>query len=76
MVSVLIFFLQSDARLATEQPRGNFVTWLPYTLIDQVLLAADSQDDLSSRARSFVQELRAEIASRLKRVQKFGQATQ
>ncbi|CAL1702056.1 unnamed protein product [Somion occarium] len=73
---VLSLMHKSDARLATEQPRGNFVTWLPYTLIDQVLLAADSQDDLSSRARSFVQELRAEIASRLKRVQKFGQATQ
>ena len=50
------------------------MTWLPYTLIDQVLVAAGGQADLSPRARALLDALRAEIASRTKRVQKYSQA--
>lgn len=50
-------------------------TWLPYTLIDQVLVAADTQPDLSSRGRVLLGELRTEIGSRMKRVQKYSQAS-
>ena len=67
--------LQSDSRLTDELAKTAGATWLPYTLIDQVLVAADSQTDLSPRGRSVLGELRAEIASRMKRVQKFSQAS-
>lgn len=50
-------------------------TWLPYTLIDQVLVAADTQPDLSSRGRALLGELRTEIGGRMKRVQKYSQAS-
>ena len=67
--------LQSDARLTDELAKTAGVTWLPYTLIDQVLVAADAQKaDLSPRARTLLDALRAEVASRSKRVQKFTQA--
>ncbi|KAI0334875.1 hypothetical protein GY45DRAFT_1317953 [Cubamyces sp. BRFM 1775] len=65
---------RSDARLTDELSKTASATWLPYTLIDQVLVAADSQSDLSPRGRSLLSDLRAEIASRLKRVQKFSPA--
>ncbi|KAH9950096.1 nucleoporin Nup120/160-domain-containing protein [Amylocystis lapponica] len=65
---------RSDARLAQEQPRTASATWLPYTLIDQVLLAAESQDDLSARGQGLSKELRGEIVNRIKRVQKYSQA--
>ncbi|TFY51621.1 hypothetical protein EVJ58_g10469 [Rhodofomes roseus] len=71
---VLALMRRSDARLAQELPKTSAATWLPYTLIDQVLLAADSQEDLSSRGKVLQKELRSEITSRIKRVQKFSQA--
>lgn len=51
------------------------MTWLPYTLIDQVLLAAESNGDLTQRAQKIQKELRAEISGRIKRVQKFSQSS-
>ncbi|KAI8984997.1 nucleoporin Nup120/160-domain-containing protein [Trametes punicea] len=65
---------RSDARLTDELSKTASATWLPYTLIDQVLVAADSQPDLSPRGRGLLGELRTEIASRMKRVQKFSPA--
>ncbi|KAI0363723.1 hypothetical protein BV20DRAFT_957701 [Pilatotrama ljubarskyi] len=65
---------RSDARLTDELSKTASATWLPYTLIDQVLVAAESQPDLSPRGRGLLGDLRAEIASRMKRVQKFSQA--
>ncbi|KAL7282041.1 hypothetical protein ACG7TL_003508 [Trametes sanguinea] len=65
---------RSDARLTDELSKTASATWLPYTLIDQVLVAADSQQDLSPRGRSLLGDLRTEIANRMKRVQKFSQA--
>ncbi|TFK87436.1 hypothetical protein K466DRAFT_663014 [Polyporus arcularius HHB13444] len=66
---------RSDARLTDELSKTAAATWLPYTLIDQVLVAADSQTDLSPRGRVLLGELRTEIASRMKRVQKSSQAS-
>ncbi|OBZ71774.1 hypothetical protein A0H81_08206 [Grifola frondosa] len=66
---------RSDARLAQEQPKTASATWLPYTLIDQVLLAAESQSDLSAQGRALQIELRAELSNRVKRVQKYSQSS-
>ncbi|OJT13189.1 Nuclear pore complex protein Nup160 [Trametes pubescens] len=65
---------RSDARLNDELPKTAAASWLPYTLVDQVLVAAESQADLSVRGRHLLGELRAEIGSRMKRVQKFSPA--
>ncbi|TFK43307.1 nucleoporin Nup120/160-domain-containing protein [Crucibulum laeve] len=61
---------KSDARLAREPTKNASATWLPYTLIDQVLVAATAQDKPPSR----LSELRMEVTNRMKRVQKFSQA--
>lgn len=61
-------YTQSDKRLTQEQPKNASATWLPYTLIDQVILAAESQADLPPRGISLRNELRTEIVNRLKRV--------
>ncbi|CCM04030.1 uncharacterized protein FIBRA_06187 [Fibroporia radiculosa] len=45
----LSFMRWSNERMVQEQPKTASATWLPYTLIDQVLLAADSQEGLTSR---------------------------
>ncbi|TBU50494.1 nucleoporin Nup120/160-domain-containing protein [Dichomitus squalens] len=66
---------RSDSRLTEDMSKTAAATWLPYTLIDQVLVAADTQADLSSRGRASLGELRAEIATRMKRVQKYSQAS-
>lgn len=70
---VLALMRRSNARLAQEQQKASAATWLPYTLIDQVLLAADSQEDMSVRGNLLQKELRSEITNRIKRVQKFSQ---
>ncbi|GBE85507.1 hypothetical protein SCP_0800240 [Sparassis crispa] len=41
---------RSDAHLAHEKPKAASVTWLPYTLIDQVLAAVDTQERFLIRA--------------------------
>lgn len=61
-------------RLSQEQPRSSSSTWLPYTLIDQVLVARDSQENASVRVQMLQKELRAEISNRLKRMQKLNQS--
>ncbi|PCH41595.1 hypothetical protein WOLCODRAFT_100880 [Wolfiporia cocos MD-104 SS10] len=71
----LRFMRRSDARLTQEQPKTASASWLPYTLIDQVLLAADSQEDISSDGQALRRELRAEITKRVTQVQKFSQAS-
>ena len=63
------YSLQDDARLAREQPRSAASTWLPYTLIDQVLLAAESQEDLTLRGKGVLQDLRAAISNRMRHVE-------
>ena len=65
--------LQSDARLARDPPTCASATWLPYTLIDQVLAAAATHDDLSQRRKSLQSDLQKELAARVKRMQKMSQ---
>lgn len=56
--------------LARGPPQQASSTWLPYALIDQVLVAAASEDKLSPRAESLRQELQTSIENRTKRMQK------
>jgi hypothetical protein len=48
-------------------------TWLPYTLIDQVVEAARDQPTLSARAQTLRTELDTELANHVKRMQKLSQ---
>jgi len=64
---------RADARLARGPPQNSSSTWLPYALIDQVLAAAVSEDNVSSRARILWQELQADITNRPKRMQRLSQ---
>ena len=64
---------QDNTKLSVEQPRTPSSTWLPYTLIDQLLLAASSQENASSRIQTLQSDLRTEISNRMKRVQRLTQ---
>ncbi|GLB33440.1 putative nucleoporin Nup120/160 [Lyophyllum shimeji] len=59
---------KSDSQLAREAPQNACATWLPYTLIDQVLKAAA---EATSTPR--LSALRSEIATRVKRMHKLSQ---
>ncbi|KIJ70406.1 hypothetical protein HYDPIDRAFT_122186 [Hydnomerulius pinastri MD-312] len=61
---------KADSKLSRAAPKTSCSTWLPYTLIDQVLAAAAAQDDLSSRGQALRRELQTEISNRVKRMQK------
>ena len=69
----MFVLLQDDARLQQEQSTAAASTWLPYTLIDQVLAAADSTADLSARGRGLREELRTEISDRVRQLEKLSQ---
>ncbi|KAG6813445.1 hypothetical protein H0H92_010779 [Tricholoma furcatifolium] len=56
---------KSDSRLARDAPENACSTWLPYTLIDQVLVAA-GQASLTPKLSA----LRSDISNRVKRMQK------
>ncbi|KAF8897169.1 nucleoporin Nup120/160-domain-containing protein [Infundibulicybe gibba] len=66
---IMTLMRKSDARVARDSPKNAFSTWLPYTLIDQVLAAASTQDFPPSR----LAELRSEINNRMKRMQRLSQ---
>jgi hypothetical protein len=66
--------LQTDGRLARDPANYASSTWLPYTLIDQVLVAT-SQTDSSPRIKALRQQLDKEINGHVKRVQKLSQFT-
>ncbi|CAA7259487.1 unnamed protein product [Cyclocybe aegerita] len=61
--------LKSDKQLTRETSKNASTSWLPYGLIDQVLVAADSQ----MNPPSHLSELRTAINNRVKRVQKLSQ---
>lgn len=67
---------QADAALSRAQPNTASATWLPYTLIDQVLVVAAAQDDLASRGQTLRRTLQTEISNRVKRVQKMSRFSQ
>ncbi|KAG6378387.1 hypothetical protein JVT61DRAFT_12642 [Boletus reticuloceps] len=64
---------KADAALSRLPPKTSCATWLPYTLIDQVLVAVAAQDDLSTRGQTLRRTLQADISNRLKRMQKISQ---
>ncbi|KAJ3777455.1 nucleoporin Nup120/160-domain-containing protein [Lentinula raphanica] len=55
-----------DRRLAREIPKNAASTWLPYALIDQVLVSGMAQEPSPPR----LSELRMEVTNRVKRMQK------
>ncbi|KAJ7499350.1 nucleoporin Nup120/160-domain-containing protein [Mycena latifolia] len=62
---------KADAHLSRDPAKHAASTWLPYTLIDQVLAAATAQDSPPPG----LSQLRSEIANRLKRMQKLNNFT-
>jgi hypothetical protein len=62
--------LQDDARLARANPKHASSTWLPYSLIDQVLAAAAETTGLPTGCEALEKNLRAELLNRAKRMQK------
>jgi len=62
---------RADARLSRDPARHAASTWIPYTLIDQVLVAAAALDSPPSG----LSQLRTEIANRVKRMQKHSNFT-
>ncbi|KAF8845600.1 hypothetical protein BDN67DRAFT_993287 [Paxillus ammoniavirescens] len=67
---------KAESKLSRVPPKMSCSTWLPYTLIDQVLAAAAGQDDLSPRGQVLQRELELEISNRVKRVQKISRLSQ
>ncbi|EIW82466.1 hypothetical protein CONPUDRAFT_123432 [Coniophora puteana RWD-64-598 SS2] len=70
MEHTLSLVKKSDKKVAHIANNTVYATWLPYTLIDQVLAAAASQNDLGERGQTLRKELQAEINNRIKRMQK------
>ncbi|KAK1217352.1 hypothetical protein PQX77_019987 [Marasmius sp. AFHP31] len=63
---ILSLVRKTDSQLARDLPKHAASTWLPYSLIDQVLAAGTAQDPPPPR----LSELRMEVANRVKRMQK------
>ncbi|KAI5982289.1 nucleoporin Nup120/160-domain-containing protein [Pisolithus marmoratus] len=61
---------KADSKLSRSPAKTPGATWLPYTLIDQVLAASISQGDLSARGQVLRKELQMEVSNRVKRMQK------
>ncbi|KAI6004184.1 nucleoporin Nup120/160-domain-containing protein [Pisolithus albus] len=61
---------QAESKLSRSPAKIPGQTWLPYTLIDQVLVASAAQDDLSVRGQALRKELQMEVSNRVKRMQK------
>jgi len=59
---------KSDTQLARDSPQNACSTWLPYTLIDQVLVAA-----VETPSTPRLSALRSEISDRTKRMEKLSQ---
>ncbi|KAK7061352.1 nucleoporin Nup120/160-domain-containing protein [Favolaschia claudopus] len=57
---------KADARLSRDPAKHAASTWLPYTLIDQVLVAATA----SNSPPASLSKLRTELSNRVKRMQK------
>ncbi|KAJ7762811.1 nucleoporin Nup120/160-domain-containing protein [Mycena maculata] len=62
---------KADTRLSRDPAKHAASTWLPYTLIDQVLAAASAQDSPPAA----LSQLRSEISNRPKRMQKLSNFT-
>jgi len=62
----------AESRLAQDPPKTAMSTWLPYTLIDQLLVATNeqTQGDLSKRAIGLRRDLHREVSNGARRAQK------
>jgi nuclear pore complex protein Nup160 len=63
---------QAESRLVQDPPKTAMSTWLPYTLIDQLLVATNeqAQSDLSKRAMELRRDLHREVSNGARRAQK------
>jgi nuclear pore complex protein Nup160 len=63
---------QAESRFAQDPPKTAMATWLPYTLIDQLLVATNeqTQSDLSQRAIGLRRDLHKEVSNGARRSQK------
>ena len=63
---------QAESRLAQDPPKTAMSTWLPYTLIDQLLVATNEQTqcDPSKRAIGLRRDLHREVSNGARRAQK------
>ena len=63
---------QAESRVAQDPPKNAMSTWLPYTLIDQLLVATNeqTQSDLSKRAISLRRDLHRDVSNGARRAQK------
>lgn len=49
-------------------------TWLPYTLIDQVLIVtAEAENNMTERAQKMRRDLQVEVSNRTKKMQRLSQ---
>ncbi|KAH9036608.1 nucleoporin Nup120/160-domain-containing protein [Lactarius pseudohatsudake] len=63
---------KAESRLAQDPPRMAMSTWLPYTLIDQLLVATNeqTQSEQSKRAMELRRDLHREVSNGARRAQK------
>ncbi|EJD54022.1 hypothetical protein AURDEDRAFT_110670 [Auricularia subglabra TFB-10046 SS5] len=61
------------ALLSSAVPRHAAVAWLPYTLIDEVIAACESTAELQASTAKWRGELKSELATRIKKMQKWTQ---
>lgn len=66
-------FPQANAPLPRLAPKRAASTWLPYGLVDAVIVAAETHGDLTPDAHNRLGELRSEVAARVRRIQKLGE---
>ncbi|KAI0038000.1 hypothetical protein FA95DRAFT_1684755 [Auriscalpium vulgare] len=61
---------KTDKRLARDPPKTATSTWLPYTLIDQILVVTGQSTDAPARVGSLRRDLQTEVSNRTRRMQK------
>ncbi|KDQ20617.1 hypothetical protein BOTBODRAFT_626620 [Botryobasidium botryosum FD-172 SS1] len=62
---------QRTAPLNITRPQQASSTWLPYTLIDEVIAACKAQTKLTKEDAGLLRQLREEVSIRVKRVKKW-----
>jgi hypothetical protein len=67
-------YQQAESHFAQDPPKTAMSTWLPYTLIDQLLVATNEQTqrELSKQAISLRRDLHREVLNGARRAQKLG----
>ncbi|KAH7916141.1 nucleoporin Nup120/160-domain-containing protein [Hygrophoropsis aurantiaca] len=61
---------KTDSKQTRGATKAACSTWIPYTLIDQVLVAAATSTDLTPCGQGLRQDLQTEVNNRIKRMQK------